>query len=286
MSIEAFYLPLAGGQRFCVFHSADKVSRTPRLGQVVFVHPLAEEMNKSRRMASLQARALAQAGFDVLQIDLLGCGDSSGDFADATWADWVGDVTAACNWLKGRTTAGFLHGPQTRLWLWGLRAGCLVAAQAAQSMQEPCNFLFWAPTSSGKLLLQQFLRLNAASSLARGNVKAAMENLRADLAQGRSVEIAGYCMASALAEGLAQANLTPPDAGIRPGRVEWFEMSTRPQPNLTPTAANGIADWQQAGYDVRSHMVIGPSFWQTSEIEDAAALITATTSSLLGASLQ
>ena len=39
----------------------------------------AEEMNKARRMAALQARLLAENGYAVLQIDLHGCGDSSGD---------------------------------------------------------------------------------------------------------------------------------------------------------------------------------------------------------------
>jgi len=33
-------------------------------------------MNKSRRMAALQARVFAAMGFGVLQIDLFGCGDS------------------------------------------------------------------------------------------------------------------------------------------------------------------------------------------------------------------
>ncbi|MBK8384562.1 MAG: hypothetical protein IPL11_02315 [Candidatus Accumulibacter sp.] len=41
--------------------------------------------NKSWRIVPLQARALATAGYAVLQIDLMGCGDSSGDFGDATW---------------------------------------------------------------------------------------------------------------------------------------------------------------------------------------------------------
>ncbi len=71
-------------------------------GAVVYVHPFAEEMNKSRRMAALQSRALAAAGFAVLQIDLLGCGDSSGDFGDASWDEWIDDVLLAVRWLRGQ----------------------------------------------------------------------------------------------------------------------------------------------------------------------------------------
>ena len=49
----------------------------------MYAHPFCEEMNKARRMAALQSRRLAALGYSVLQIDLFGCGDSSGDFADA-----------------------------------------------------------------------------------------------------------------------------------------------------------------------------------------------------------
>ena len=97
MQAEAFFLPADPGQRFCLLHPAQGgIER----GLVVYAHPFAEEMNKSRRMAAQQARALSAAGFTVLQIDLLGCGDSSGDFGDATWQGWVDDVVAACRWLR------------------------------------------------------------------------------------------------------------------------------------------------------------------------------------------
>jgi exosortase A-associated hydrolase 2 len=240
-------------------------------------------MNKSRRMAAQQARALADAGFDVLQIDLLGCGDSSGDFGDATWSEWVEDVASACRWLRWRADTETPHLTHPPLWLWGLRAGCLLAVQAAQAMEEPCNFLFWAPAPSGKPLLQQFLRLKAAADLANGNVKAVMSGLRDDLARGQPVDVAGYQLAPDLASGLEQASLAPPSGSPSGGRVEWFELSTRTDASLPPAAAKAQAAWQLAGYAVHSHLVNGPSFWQTSEIENVPALITATTAALLGA---
>ncbi|MEO8118247.1 MAG: hydrolase 2, exosortase A system-associated [Rhodoferax sp.] len=289
---EAFFLsgkPAMSGQRFCLFYPAQGGAQDASIrGLVLHIHPFAEEMNKARRMVALQARALAQAGFDVMQIDLLGCGDSSGDFGDATWAAWRQDVACACQWLRERTqtqTRQALLAPSPPLWLWGLRAGCLLATQAAQSMQEPCHFLFWAPTPAGKPLLQQFLRLKAASDLASGNAKVVMEGLRTDLTQGRPVEIAGYLLTPALANGLEQASLTPPPTDTPPAsRVEWFELATREDASLPPAAANTIANWQLAGYAVRSHLVNGPAFWQTAEIEDAPALIAATTAALMEAS--
>ena len=278
--IQAFFLPSpspAGGQRLCVYHTAQ--SGLMR-GQVLYIHPFAEEMNKSRRMAALQARALSAAGFAVLQIDLLGCGDSSGDFGDATWSAWVDDVLAAHQWLRSQPAPGSSVGSDepAPFWLWGLRTGCLLAVDAARKLPEPCHFLFWAPAPAGKPLLQQFLRLKVAGDMLAGNAKGVMDGMRGQLAAGNTVEVAGYALNPGLASGLEQASLNPPCAS---GRVEWLELSTRDPAALTPVAAQAQSQWQQAGYSVRSHLVTGPSFWQTAELEDAPALITATLAAMV-----
>ncbi len=260
--MDAFFLPVGSGQRFAIFHPAQGGAAR---GLVAYVHPFAEEMNKSRRMAALQARALAAQGYAVLQLDLLGCGDSSGDFGDASWQIWVEDVVLACQWLRRQGDAP--------LWLWGLRAGCLLAAQAATQLTETSNFLFWAPTPAGKPVLQQFLRLKAAGDMASGNAKVVMDTLRQQLAAGSSVDIAGYRLAAALASGMEQATLAPPAST---GRLEWLDLSTQPDASLSPAATKPLQTWHQAGYTVRSQVVTGPAFWQTSEIEEAPALLAAT----------
>lgn len=273
---QAFFMPAvapATGQRFCVFHPA----RGPEVhGLVVYIHPFAEEMNKSRRMAALQSRSLAAAGFSVLQIDLHGCGDSSGDFGDACWHGWVDDVLMAVDWLR-RREAGHAHAP---LWFWGLRAGCLLALAAAAKLDEACNFCFWQPVITGKLALQQFLRLEVAANLLSGNSQYLMNGLRQQIARGESVAIAGYQVASALAQGLNGALLKPCAALPSSTRLEWFEVSTRSDTALSPMAEQMLAQWIAASAAGRSHLVQGPLFWQTSEIEDAPALIAATTAAL------
>jgi exosortase A-associated hydrolase 2 len=270
----AFFLTVKTGQRLCIFYPAQgNVLR----GQVLYIHPFAEEMNKSRRMARLQAQALAQAGFSVLQIDLLGCGDSSGDFGDATWQAWVDDVMQATHWLRQQDPG---TGQPPPLWLWGLRAGCLLAVDAARHLPIPCHFLFWQAPAAGKPLLQQFLRLKMAGELLGGQSKGVMDALRQQLASGTAVEIAGYALSPDLAAGLEQATLTPP-AKPSPGQqVVWLELSTRDNPTLSPIATQTVAKWQNAGYTCSSHVVSGPAYWQTTEIEDAPALITASTAAL------
>lgn len=241
-------------------------------------------MNKARRMAALQARALGKAGYAVLQMDLLGCGDSSGDFGDATWKSWVDDVVLACQWLDSHTHKSNGDGHRAPLWLWGLRAGCLLAVEAASQLDKPCNFLFWQPPSAGKPLLQQFLRLKLAGDLLGGQAKGIMEQLRQQMANGMPVDIAGYSLSAALAAGLERAELSPP-SGTRSGqhmgqRMEWLELSTREGSDLSPASTKTLSQWQQAGVAVRSHLVTGPAFWQTSEIEEAPALLAATLAAL------
>lgn len=280
MQPVAFFLPAASsesGQRFCLFYPAQgDVVR----GMVLYIHPFAEEMNKARRMAALQMRALARAGFDVLQIDLLGCGDSSGDFGDATWQSWVSDAVQGCRWLRNRRNTHQVVLGNPPLWLWGLRAGCLLAVAAATRINGECNFLFWQPPPSGKPLLQQFLRLKVAGDMLGGQAKGAMEAVRQQLAGGSPVEVAGYMLSPGLALGLEQAVLVPPASQGQARRLEWFELSTREDAGLSPISAKTIAQWQQSGFAARSHVARGHAFWQTSEIEEVPALIAATTATL------
>ena len=270
---EAAYVNLHGGaqgSRLCLWHAPALAA--PR-ALLVYVHPFAEEMNKSRRMAALQARAFAAAGHAVLQVDLLGCGDSPGDFSDATWAAWVNDVVGACEYARARHAAAWPDAAPPPLWLWGLRAGCLLAAEAAARLDGACNLLFWQPTLQGKSVLQQFLRLHTAGVLLGKSAGQAAESPRQALAAGQTVDVAGYRVCPALASGLEAAKLLPPP---RAGRLEWIEIATDADGSLSPAAAAALPGWTQAGWIGRQRSVAGPQFWQTTEVEVAPELVAAT----------
>jgi exosortase A-associated hydrolase 2 len=232
-------------------------------------------MNKTRRMAALQARALAAAGYGVLQIDLKGCGDSSGEFGDATWADWVADVSTGARWLRERSAA-----PLT---LWGLRAGCLLLSEAAlQWPDQACNFVFWQATPNGAAVLRQFLRHAAAAAFLDGGGKGVVEKLRRQLAGGDVVEVGGYRVHPAMGAGLDQARLqVPPQAG----EVAWLEVSALINEQagtqaLSAASAAAAAPWRAAATVFSAQIVAGPPFWQTAEIEIAPALIDATVAAM------
>lgn len=262
-AVEPKFLSFAGtpGRRFVVHH---RPVAGPVLGTLLYVHPFAEEMNKSRRMAALQSRAFARAGLAVLQIDLLGCGDSDGEFSEAGWDDWVQDIVCAARWLAQQ------HGAP--LTLWGLRTGCLLAAEAARRLDSPAQLLFWQPVVAGTTALAQFLRLRLAAELDGGSAKGLVEALRADLAAGRSVDIAGYRISPALANGLERATLRPEP---RADRVGWIELSTRADAVLLPASATIVERWRAAGHRIDTAVVQGPAFWHSVETEQAPALLDA-----------
>lgn len=272
--MQAFFLEAEGqgGQRLCIHHDAQGPEKR---GQILYLHPFAEEMNKSRRMAALQARAMAAAGYEVLQIDLLGCGDSSGDFGDASWEAWVAEAVQACRWLKAQ--------PQPApLWIWGLRAGCLLAVDVARRLPSAPNLLLVQPPASGKTVLQQFLRLKVAGEMLDGSGKGLMAQLRQALGQGQSVEIAGYRLSAALSTGLEAANLSPiPLSPDQQARLLWLELASQQPSEWSPVAAQTQERWREAGWQLHAEQLAGPAFWQTTEIEEAPALIDSAVRGLL-----
>ncbi len=270
---HAFFLDAPhGGQRFCLFHTPPP-GIAPR-GRVLFCHPFAEELNTTRRTVARQARALAEAGFAVMQIDLLGCGDSSGDFGDATWPIWLDDLQLAHAWLSDQPITN------SPLWLWGLRTGALLASDLAATLPEPANLLLWQPFTSGQQQLQQFLRLHSAGQWLAGDQKDNVKRIdkpAQQLAQGQPVHIAGYPLSPLLAEGLAAAKLQPP-AKQPPSRLIWLELST--QIALSLTTEKQLAVWQQAGWQATAQIVTTPAFWHTVDTEAAPELIPATLAAL------
>lgn len=269
---EPFFLDRPdGSRRFCLLH---RPAGAQVAGCVLYLHPFAEEMNKARRMAALQSRAFAAAGLAVLQIDLLGCGDSSGDFGDASWAAWVDDGVAACQWLRQQ----YADAPP---WLWGLRAGTLLALDVYRQLQTPAHLLFWQATPSGKQQLQQFLRLKRAAAIAGSDTDSAPPSSpRALLDRGESVEVGGYRLAPALASGLEGATLTPLPAPLPGTRLLWVELGDDTEP--APASAKTLQAWVEAGFRPEVHVVAGPPFWQTVEVEEAPRFIATSTAAVLG----
>lgn len=269
VAAQPFFLEARVERRFCLYHAP--APGRPCRGALVYVHPFAEEMNKSRRMAALAARRLAGEGVAVLQVDLHGCGDSSGDFAEVRWETWLEDIALARDWLERR--AGMRAG------LWGLRLGALLALDFARLDGKRLERLvLWQPVTGGATFLTQFLRLRLAQDMlgVGDGERKGTDALRQSLLGGETLEIAGYELAPELAaaiDGCDAASLVP--GGIP---VDWFEVvpeAGRPMPPGRRRVADG---WLERDVDLRVHLVTGLPFWGTQEIAECGQLVEATVS--------
>lgn len=258
-----FFMPASGGQRYCLLHLP--APGQPARGGIVYVHPFAEELNKSRHVAAAQARAFAAAGYSVLQIDLFGCGDSSGDFGEARWPIWHNDLHLACAWLAQR-----VDGPLT---LWGLRLGALLALDFASRAPLPvARLLLWQPELDGRRCIDRFLRLRLAGRLLASGEREAPGHARAELAAGRPVEVAGYLLAPALAQAIDDAN-----AGALAPQVPAYWLDYQgPEQAGAPAVPPLARQWREHGAAVHVATFGDGPFWHSGELLACPQLLQAT----------
>ena len=258
-----FFLPASGGQRYCLLHLPPP-GRSAR-GGIIYVHPFTEELNKSRHVAAAQARAFAAAGYSVLQIDLFGCGDSSGDFGEARWDIWHNDLHLACAWLAQR-----VDGPLT---VWGLRLGALLALDFASRAPLPlARLLLWQPELDGRRVIDRFLRLRLASGMLAGGTPEAPGHARAALAESEPVEVAGYLLAPELAHAIDGVNASTLLPSVP---VYWLDYRAADQADAwaPPLLAR---QWREHGAAVHVASFGDGSFWHSGELLACPQLLHAT----------
>jgi exosortase A-associated hydrolase 2 len=266
---DVFFLGDGDDARFCLItHAPPSQCR----GALMFVHPFAEEMNRSRRMVSLAAQAFAAEGWTVLQIDLQGCGDSAGDFRDASWQGWLNDLDRAHQWL--------LQQRLQTVALWSLRAGALLAADWLDSRGMALPWLNWQPVFTGAQYLTQFLRIRLGADLAASKQSSqALSSLRSSLKAGEPVLVGGYWLNADLAEALEQAHFRlPSSAGPVP--MALVEVGMGDTPDLSPVATTWLKKASDTNHAVSGHAVPGAKFWQSAEVETAPELIPASLQAL------
>ena len=247
--MRPFLLPASGRTLFCVYRppGADVAPR----GSVLHIPAFAEEMHKSRRMTALQARDLARQGFGVLMLDPTGCGDSSGDFADARWDVWLDDLRLGLEWLRAQVSGPCL--------LWALRLGVLLALELTQQCREAVSsILMWQPVTSGERYLTELLRIKMAAEIVAGR-KASVQALRQALNDGRVVEIGGYGINPSLAAALDRRTIS--ELAVPDLPAGWVEIVTAASDSIPATSQRVIDALSRSGMKVHAETVAGQPFW-------------------------
>ncbi|MDE2370309.1 MAG: hydrolase 2, exosortase A system-associated [Burkholderiales bacterium] len=264
------FLELGGRRLFAL----DIVPTGTRRGALLYLPPFTEEMNRCRAHAAKQARALAALGYRCLLLDYHGTGESGGSTLEGDWDLWLDDAKRAARWLADDSAL-----PLT---VWGVRTGALLAARLAAAREVAVErLLFWQPVLDGKLFLNQHLRLRIATQIVHAEARETTESIRERLRGGETLEVGGYPLTPALAEGLAAMRLADHLAAPGP-RIDWIEMVGPSDTGLALPSQRAVEQIRGVGVEVATAVAVCPKIWQLQVPESAPDLI-ATTSRLMGA---
>jgi len=261
-----FFLPSDLGQIFAIYHQP--VGAVETWGNVLIVPAFNEEMNRCRSMVTMQAQALARFGVGTMVIDLYGTGESDGEYGDARWDIWRENIRQGIEWLDSK--------PGGCTVLLGIRLGVPLALAALRQNHKKRALIAWQPVVDGKTYFTQFLRMRIAANMDRTDIpKETTNGMRTLLAQGKSIEVAGYEIHPELAmslENLRLADLTPPESAP----VAWFEKSGGSDNVIAPDSAKLLDAWRLAGRTPEVTIFDGPAFWALHERFLAPDLISKT----------
>lgn len=196
MTERPFYLEHEARRLHAVLHAPDQ-----RAGAaVVFCHPFAEEERCSHLAFVHAAHELCHEGFHCLRVHMTGCGDSNGDFADATVETWLSDLSAAVDYVAGNV-------PDARIGLLGLRLGGTLAALMAERRPDIGFVILWEPVVSGA----DFVSMNLRRSLMRQMLTQGKEFEGAQRPEGGALDFDGWLVGQQLREGIEALNLLEED---------------------------------------------------------------------------
>lgn len=242
----------------------------PTLGTLLYLPPMAEEMNRCRSHVAATARAAAAKGWRCVLLDPYATGESEGDTDAADWDLWVTDTVSLLGQLAADGAGTDAAQPVV---LWGLRSGALLAAEVAvQAPQWVQRLLFWQPVLDGNLFLNQTLRLRIASQMVHDGAKETTDTLRQRLAAGDTLEVAGYPLPGRLAMALKTRKMAALCSGLTQP-VSWLEVVSAEGAPVSPASRKVIDTWPTA---VALQTVTGPMVWQVYDREDAPNLVQGT----------
>lgn len=235
---------------------------------VLLLPPFGEEMNKSRRLLTLQSETLCAAGFAVAVFDYFGTGDSEGRFGEATIEHWKNDCQDVLEFLLAD---GF-----TECIPLCLRFGALLLDHVLDVSPLSINHaILWQPVTSGAQSLSQFLRLQSAASMMSSESGPDAADMQAALKSGSSVEVAGYEISADLF-GQAQTMKLDTLNVEKLRRIDWFAIAGSASAPVPAAATRCTGRWVEQGLSVRVSVIEGAQFWAATELVVVPELVART----------
>ena len=223
---------------------------------VVFCNAFGDERKSSCLAMVRLARRLAAEGLPVLRFDYWGCGDSPGDFVDATVSTRLEDIAAAARFLPAHTGGNALC-------LLGLRLGAALAALVAEDLDGCAGLALIEVVSEGAAyvrgLEQRTLVRKMISGPGRGTPQAPPE----------VVDLDGYAVRRSVLDEVQRLGIRVGGVAFR-GPVLVVQVSFNEK--LTSETAAVRETYAAAGARVDLRTLVLPPFWRRVEVTDTTVL--------------
>lgn len=236
--------------------------------RAVFFPPFGDEMNQSRRMFRLTAEALATRGIECWMFDLLGTGDSSADFSEASVSAWLAD---------GRRMLEVAQSGDAPVVLIGCRLGVALAVKASGDLARPARLLVgWAPLLQGSQQLGGLLRATKIAATHRPDAPDPKELW----ATRETAWLAGYPISPVLAEELGSLDATGAPRVERAVLLELRATQDETPPMASEASRRRAESWMRQGVTTETIALAGATFWNVVDLVDVPQLIEATVSAV------
>jgi len=228
---------------------------------VVFCDAFGEERKSSALVMARLARAIASAGFPVLRFDYYGCGDSEGDFVDATVRTRLEDIGLAAAFLRERTGV-------RDLCLLGLRLGGTLAAQAAELAsggRDYAGLVLIEPITDGRAYFGGELRRKLVRQmLTDGRSGASRQELLERLGCDDAVlDMDGFAVSGSTYRELTALGIRKEGVSFAgPVLICQVHFNDKPKPELEAACEA----YRSAGAQVEFLRLVLPPFWSRIEV--------------------
>jgi len=177
----------------------------------------------SNRLFSLAAwvrwaRFLAQHNFAAVRFDYRGTGESTGEFLEMTFRDWLDDIQQVSAWADSQLG-------KSPLVLHGMGMGGLLAQRVFNSGRGDA-LLLWSPLPRAADVFDQALRMRLSLDMVqvRGENRKSAQHYMSEMASGKPFEAEGYYWSFGLWQSASEINLdtthSQPGEGVA-GRRPW-----------------------------------------------------------------
>lgn len=182
---KAFFFQHEGKRLFGIFHTPlNKDNIQHKIG-IVMCQPYLIEPLITQRLEVDMARSLAQRGIPVFRFHYRGCGDSEGDFKDATLSSQISDTLRAIEVFAEQACLDSIG-------LLGIRLGGMVALMATEMEKRIKYLVLCEPIIEPKSYFLELLRTIRLSALANQQKTISTEQMIENLMSSGSVDVLGY----------------------------------------------------------------------------------------------